>query len=139
MKKIILISFITLIFGLIFYIFPDKFNFLWGFQILLIPLIVGIFLVLVQKENKSYNFLPKLIIASLLTSFTFSALLQFVECFNYNYGPHCHAPSLLSISQFSLFLSAIFIFGGLIGIIIRGTTLLLGNKNKQTVNMKKIK
>ncbi len=123
MKKIYLVSTITVIIGSIFVSKPEWFRFLWGFQILLIPLIAGIFMVLVQNENRSYRFAPKLIIGSLLTSFIFIFIWQLIE---YDHdGFFVFWASLIP----ALFLSGICIFGGLIGIVIRGITLLV-NKYK---------
>ena len=69
MKKIYLISGVAIIFGMIFALHPEWFKFFWGWQILLLPLIVGIVMVLSQNEDRSYRFMPKLIIGSFLTSF----------------------------------------------------------------------
>ena len=79
MKKIYLISVLTVLCGLLFLLVPDWFKFLWGWQLLLLPFLAGILMVLVQNEDKSYNFLPKLIIGSFLTSFVFVALWQLIE------------------------------------------------------------
>jgi H+/Cl- antiporter ClcA len=76
-------------------------------------------MVLVQNEDKSYNFLPKLIIGSFLTSFVFVILWQLIE---YDYDSHF---ILLGALQMVLFFSIVCIFGGLIGIVIRGITLLI--------------
>jgi len=124
MKKIYLISVITIILGLLFAVEPDWFKFLWGWQILLLPLTAGILMVLVQNEDRSYRFLPKLIIGSILTSFVFIFLCQIIE---YDHGDHLY---ILQASYTALFLSGICIFGGLIGIVIRGVTLLLCKNNK---------
>jgi len=118
MKKIYLISGIAIIFGMIFALYPDWFRFLWGQQILLLPLIIGVLMVLVQDEDRSYRFLPKLIIGSLLTSFVFVALWW---ALHYDYSGHFYIPEALYTA---LFFSGLCIFGGLIGIVIRGITLL---------------
>jgi len=122
MKKIYLVSAITIILGFLFAIKPDWFKFLWGWQILLLPLTAGIFMTLVQNEIKSYRFLPKLIIGSILTSFIFILLWQIIE---YDYGDRLY---ILEASYTALFLAGICIFGGLIGIVIRGVTLLLDKR-----------
>jgi peptidoglycan/LPS O-acetylase OafA/YrhL len=119
MKKIYLISGLTILSGLLFAITPDWFKFLWGWQLLLLPFTAGMLMVLVQNEDKSYNFLPKLIIGSLLTSFIFVALWQLIE---YDYDGHF---IFLGALQMVLFFSIVCIFGGLIGIVIRGITLLI--------------
>lgn len=43
-------------------------------------------MVLVQNENRSYNFLPKLIIGSFFTSFLFVILWQLIESHQGNYS-----------------------------------------------------
>jgi len=119
MKKIYMISVLTILLGLLFVLMPDWFKFLWGWQLLLLPFTAGILMVLVQNENKSYHFLPKLIIGSFLTSFVFVVLWQLIE---YDYDGYF---ILLGALQMALFFSIVCIFGGLVGIVIRGITLLI--------------
>lgn len=119
MKKIYLISGFAVLFGLLFVLAPDWFKFLWGWQILLLPLTAGILMVLAQNENRNYRFLPKLIIGSFLTSFVFVILWQLIE---YDYDGHF---IFLGVLQMALFFSMVCIFGGLVGIAIRGITLLV--------------
>jgi hypothetical protein len=118
MKKIYLVSGITIVLGLIFTAKPDWFKFLWGWQILLLPLTAGILMVLVQNEDRSYRFVPKLIVGSILTSFVYVFLLQAIE---YSRDGHFFFFAALDTE---LFFSIVCIFGGLIGIVIRGVTLL---------------
>lgn len=127
MKKIYLISAITIILGFLFTLKPDWFTFFWGWQLLLLPLTAGLLMVLVQNEDRSYRFLTKLIIGSLLISFVFVILWQIIV---YNSGENFYIPEVLYTT---LYFSAIIIFGGLIGIVIRGITLLIKNhaKNKK--------
>lgn len=125
MKKIYLVSAITIILGLLFSVKPDWFTFLWGWQVLLLPLTAGIIMVLVQNEDRSYRFVPKLIIGSVLTFFIYPFLWQLIE---YDYDGYF---SFSVVLDMSLFLSIVCIFGGLIGIVIRGITLLL-KENQQT-------
>ena len=119
MKKIYLISGLTILSGLLFAITPDWFKFLWGWQLLLLPLTAGMLMVLVQDKNRSYHFLPGLIIGSFLTSFVFVILWQLIE---YDYDGYFF---LLGALQSVLFFSIVCIFGGLVGIVIRGITLLI--------------
>ena len=125
MKKILLISLITAIIGFIFHAKPFWVEFLWAFKIwflpfiVFIPVIAGMLMVFVQKENRSYKFLPKLIAGALITSFTFSIASQTYECFNYSYAPHCPIPNPIALAPFSLLLSSVFIYGGLIGLFIK--------------------
>jgi len=132
MKRIYLVSAITIILGLLFAVKPDWFTFLWGWQVLLLPLTAGILMVLVQNENRSYYFLPKLIIGSIVTSFIFVLIWQLIE---YDHDGYF---LFLPILQIVLFLSIVCIFGGLIGIVIRGITLLL-KENQQTKLVSAIK
>jgi len=129
MKKIYLISVSTIMLGVIFYLEPHWFRILWGAQLLLLPILSGILMVLVQGEDRSYKFLPKLILGSLITTFVFAGVIQVIECFDYNYGPHCPIPNLVSIAPFVLFLSGTFVFGGLVGIAFKGAYLLINKNN----------
>jgi hypothetical protein len=125
MKKIYLISALTVLSGLLFVLVPGWFKFLWGWQLLLLPFIAGMLMVLVQNENKSYHFLPKLIIGSFLTSFVFVILWQLIE---YDHDGYF---IFLGNLQMALFFSVVCIFGGLVGIVIRGVTLLLDKRNNR--------
>lgn len=108
MKKIYLISAVTIIFVLLFTLKTDWFGFFWVKQIYLWYLISGIFMVLVQNEDRSYQFLSKLIIGSILTSFIGIILFQiFINQFSWLY--------ILSALSFMV----VSIFGGLIGIVIK--------------------
>ena len=133
MKKIYLISAVTIIIGIIFSIKPYWFKFLWGFQILLLPLVAGILMAFVQKENRSYKFMPKLIVGSLLTGFIGTFFIQFTDYFmrgqTYNQS-FFQSMNPLYVVDSSLFLFVICIFGGLLGIIIRGIIILLNKNNK---------
>lgn len=130
MKKVYIISAITIIVGLIFYFYANQFKFLWGAQLLLLPIIAGVLLAVIQDKNRSYEFLPGIVIGSFISSFVFTCVIQVFECFDYSYGPHCPIPSLSSVIPFVLMLSGIFIFGGLIGIVIKGIFLLLKIKKE---------
>ena len=124
MKKIYLISLITIILGFIFTLKPDWFTFFWGWQIMLLPMTGGILMVLVQNEYKSYRFLPKLIIGSIITSFVFVIIWQIIV---YMSGEKLFIPEALYTA---LFFAAIIIFGGLLGIVIRGANFLIKNYTK---------
>jgi hypothetical protein len=124
MKKIYLISGLTILSGLLFVLVPDWFKFLWGWQLLLLPFTAGMLMVLVQNEDKSYRFLPRLLIGSFLTSFVFVILWQLIE---YDYDGYF---ILLGALKMVLFFSMVCIFGGLVGIVIRGITLLIKKYDK---------
>lgn len=118
MKKIYFISALTVMFGFVFTLKPDWFTFFWGWQIILLPLVAGVLMVLVQNEDKSYQFMPKLIVGSIVTSLTFIVIWQIVA---FQPGNTLYISEALSTVAF---LAAIIIFGGLIGLVIRGVTLL---------------
>jgi len=126
MKKIYLISSIAIFLGMVFALNPGWFRFLWGQQILLLPLVIGIFMVLVQDENRSYRFMPKLIAGSFLTSFIFVFLWWTLH---YDQSGNLYISEALYTA---LFFSGLCIFGGLIGVVVRGATLLIKGhaKNK---------
>jgi len=135
-NKIYLIPIITILSGSLFVIAPDWFKFLWGWQLLLLPFTAGILMVLVQNEDRVYGFLPKLIIGSLITSFSFMLIWQIIE---YDFGDKLYIPEALYTA---LVLAAIIIFGGLVGITIRGITLLLKKykiDNPATAKSEKLK
>ncbi|MFW0837977.1 MAG: GIN domain-containing protein [Candidatus Komeilibacteria bacterium] len=124
MKKIYLISLITIVVGLIFYTLPHWFSFLWGFQLLLLPMLAGVLMVLVQNEDRTYRFLPKLITGSLIASFVYLILLQVIEYDHDGYFV------FFGFLMPALFLTGVSIFGGLVGIVIKGTALLLNIKSE---------
>lgn len=131
MKKIYLISVITIIIGIIFSVRPHWLKVLWGVQILLLPLIAGILMVLAQKENRSYRFMKKLVAGSALIGFGYVFLLQIIEYFRYGqyYDKSFFSlANIINIIPFSLFLAGVCIFGGLIGIVVRGIIILLSKK-----------
>jgi len=130
MKKVFLVSSIALAFMVFLYLNANFFKFLWGAQIIMIPIISGALMAFVQDKHRSYAFLPGVISGSFFTSFIFVVVIQAIECFNYNYGPHCPISSLSSITPFVLILCGFFIFGGLVGIATKGIVILLNNKVK---------
>lgn len=131
MKKIYLVSIIAIIVGTIFAIKPYWFQFMWGWQLLLLPITAGIFMVLVQNEDKSYRFMPRLIIGSVLLGFVYPFIVKLYIYVSegLNYPIFQHFNPLVGI-EISLALITVCIFGGLIGIVIRGTGLLLNKNNK---------
>ena len=136
MKKICLISIIAVVIGLIFTFNPYWFKFLWGSQILLIPFTVGILMVLVQDEDKSYDYVPKLLIGSSLTSFVFAFLfliIDYVRNSEYHLKSFPETMDIINVSGLALPLVGICMFGGLIGLVIRGTSLLLNKKVHEKV------
>jgi hypothetical protein len=92
--------------------------------LLLLPLVSGIMLVLIQDKNRSYEFLPSLLIGSCLNNATIILVLSLTEYFRHSY---LYRPSFDFYSLLEMFLPlvALSLFGGLIGLVIRGTTLLV--------------
>jgi len=132
MKKIYLVSTATIVVGLIFSFNPYWFKSLWGPQILLIPLVAGILMVLVQNEDRSYNYIPKLLIGSTLASFGYAFVFLIIDYANnseYYIKSFPETIDIVNISSFALPLACVCLFGGLIGLVIRGSSLLL-SRNK---------
>lgn len=130
MKKIYLVAAIFTGLSAIFLMEPEWFRFLWDWQILLLPIIAGISLVMVQQKNdKSLSVVCKLLIGSLLIGFSFSILMVIIDHLKYNQIYNIVPLEFaLNIVNFSLFVSFVCIFGGLIGIVIKGFYLLLIKK-----------
>jgi hypothetical protein len=96
---------------------------------ILIPFISGILLILIQKKDKSYQFIPGFLVGSIsinLTSLLVISLMEFFHhgCFTTGqlYKPDCDPLGLFHL--FSFFM-AICILGGLVGLVIRGITMLI--------------
>lgn len=130
MKKIYLVSLIAIIVGFIFTLKPDWFTFFWGWQMILLPIAAGILMVLVQKEDKSYHFLPKLVIGSIMTSFLFILIWQIIA---FKPGNRLYIPETLYTA---LFLATIIIFGGLIGVVVKGLILLAKGRQQKNKKLK---
>jgi len=129
MKKIIIISTTTAVLGLLLYGFLNYFKLLWGFQILLLPVFLGMLMTLIQNEDRSYKYLPKLIIGSFFASFTFCILLLAISIYNFdNSVEYSILEMIIPMIPFFTFLFVIVIFGGLVGIVIRGISLLIKNR-----------
>jgi hypothetical protein len=133
MKKIIIISTIAAVLGILLYWSLGYFKFFWGFQILLLPMIPGILMVLVQNGEKSYKFLPKLIVGSFFTSFIFCLLLLVISFFSFNDGfGYSILEMIISMIPLFTFLFGVIFFGGLIGIVIRGSSLFIRGQSKKS-------
>ena len=89
------------------------------FILLLLPFASGILLVLFQDKNRSYQYLPVLLTGSFLNSIAIVLVLDLTEYFRHAYAYR----QLINISaMIGLFLPlfGISIFGGLVGLVIRG-------------------
>lgn len=105
---------------------------MWGFHIFLIPLTAGILLILVQDEDKSYNYVPKLIAGSVITSLAYALVLfiiDHIKFLEYNNMSLSEKLNIIDIFMFAFPLVVVCMCGGLIGLVIRGSSLLL-SKNK---------
>lgn len=121
MKKIYLVAAIFTGISALFLLEPEWFRFLWGWQILLLPIIAGISLVLVQQTDKSLPVVCKLLIGSIIIGFSFSILMVIIDHLKYNQSYNIVPLEFaLNIINFSLFVAFVCIFGGLIGIVIKG-------------------
>lgn len=131
MKKIYLVSTIFTLIGIVFLLEPEWFKFLWGWQILLLPIAAGISLVFVQKESKSFKFIPKLVIGSILIGVSFSVFTVIIDHIKYNVNYKiAFVDFIYGIFTFSLSLATVCFFGGLIGIALSGIYILLIKKQK---------
>lgn len=121
MRHISYIIVFNLIAGIFLGIFPDVLDFiifdglsmLFAFLVLL-PFLTGTLSVLVQNEKRSYEYLPKMLITAVLNNLVLAIILS-------------RSDMLFTF----LALTAISLFGGLIGLVIRGFSLInIRNKNK---------
>lgn len=130
MKKILLICALAIFCGVFFYTKPEFFQFLWGGQIISLPMIFGMLLILVQKETRSFNFLPKLISGALIISIFLGFSFPLIEYLNnsssFNY------PKILDIFSFSLILLVPILYGGLWGLVIKGLQIRLKTNKKRS-------
>jgi hypothetical protein len=134
MRKIAYISIITLGIISLINLTPESLDgMLFGYVpniviYFMLPFISGIALVLAQDKDRSYKFFPTLLIGSFINSVAMvliTVLGVFVSEYerqDFLYGPSFDIYSLAGV--FLPFL-ALSLFGGLIGILIRGTTLVL--------------
>jgi hypothetical protein len=125
-KKMLLISLATFVIGFIFILNPHGldeilFNLIPViFIFFILPFLNGILLVLVQDKNRSYHFLPILFLGVFING-VIIAMLFLIEHF-YTYGFLFNFHNLLEMF-FPLIILGI--IGGLIGLLIRGITLLV--------------
>lgn len=88
---------------------------------LLLPLVSGIILVLIQKKNRSYEFLPNLLIGSCLNNVIIILVISSTEYFRHGYA-YRQFIDIFAMAQLFLPLFAISVFGGLIGLVIKGAS-----------------
>lgn len=87
----------------------------------LLPFVSGILLILVQDKNRSYEFLPALLVGTVINNIAIVVVAYFVEYSRhlYLYKPPFNFYTLLDMF---LFFAVLSLFGGLIGLVIRGTS-----------------
>ena len=125
-KKMLLISLATFVIGFILILNPHGLDgILFNvvpiiFLFFILPFLNGILLVLVQDKNRSYHFLPILFLGVFING-VIIAMLFLIEHF-YTYGFLFNFHNLLEMF-FPLIILGI--IGGLIGLLIRGITLLV--------------
>jgi hypothetical protein len=142
MKKIVALNLFTIIIG--FFLFLNIDNLLaytwnWAPVFALLPLVAGALTVLLQDEDKSYKYLPKLILSSLIFSFV---VIFLVKIFVY-FGDNVNAPIFKYFNPFKDFdeilghfgLAGIYFLGGLIGLLVRGVNLVFFPERKFKINL----
>jgi hypothetical protein len=124
-KKMIFIFLATFIIGFIIILFPHGLD---GILFNLIPVILvffiipflnGILLVLIQDKNRSYNFLPILFLGVFINGIIIAILFSIESLYASGFLFNFH-----NLLEIFLPLIILGLFGGLIGLLIRGITLL---------------
>jgi hypothetical protein len=132
-KKMLFISLATFIIGFIIILNPDGldkilFNIIPViFIFFLLPFIDGILLVLVQNKDRSYEFLPILFLGVLINGIIIAILFLIEHFLTYGFLFNFH-----NLLEMFFPLIILGIIGGLIGLLIRGITLLI-RKYKQVL------
>lgn len=99
---------------------------------LIIPFLVGMLLILIQNKKRAHEFMPIFLLGAFLNNFTAVLVVSLIEFSRQGYflGNQLYRPSFSLVNIFTLFLPLFLIsfFGALIGLVIRGSVLLI---NKQ--------
>lgn len=139
MKKILIVFVFTLLVSIILNIIPKGLDgMLFGlipafFILLILPFIGGILLILVQNKESSYQYLPALLIGTLLNGLTIIIIGYVVMSI---VDGHFYKPYVIIYTLPGIFLPfvALSLFGGLMGLVIRGSRLLINqNKNHEKI------
>ncbi len=87
----------------------------------LLPFVAGILLILIQDKNRSYDFLPVLLAGTVINNIAIILVAYFIEYsrHGYLYKPPFNFYILLDMF---LFFAVLSLFGGLIGLVIRGAS-----------------
>lgn len=142
MRKLMLLNLSTIILGFLLFLNIDRLlahTWNWAPVFALLPVVAGALAALLQDEDRSYKYLPKIIISSLIFSF---ATIFLVKLFVY-FGDNVNAPVFKYFNPFKdkdeIFghfgLAGIYFFGGLIGVVVRGVNLLFFPERKLRINL----
>ena len=127
MKKIFYIFGFTLVVDILINIIPRGldgmlFNYIPViFIFFLLPFVGGILLILIQDKNRSYEFLPILLTGTLVNNIIIVLVAYFVEYSRHGYLYKPPFDFYIFLKMFLPFV-ALSLFGGLIGLVIRGTS-----------------
>ncbi len=142
MKKLIILNSIAIFIAVLLFLnIDDLLSYSWGWGAILffLPITAGILAALVQNKDRSYKYLPRIIIGA----FMFSFLVIFLGKAYVYFGENLNMPLLTFFNPFKdademvghFGLAGIYIFGGLIGIVIRGVNLIFLPKYKFQLNL----
>jgi len=142
MKKFIILNLFTIILGFLLFLNIDRlfaYTFNWAAVFALFPVAAGALAALLQDENKCYKYLPKIIVSSLIFSFT---TIFLVKLFVY-FGDNINAQIFKYFNPFKDYdetlghfgLAGIYFLGGLIGIVVRGVNLVFFPLKKFKINL----
>jgi len=132
MKKVFLLIGLIILATIILVLLPGELDAIWFgylpaiFIIFLLPFISGMLLILFQTEDRSYRFVPKLLFGSVLVSVMMPIIIQLTHFIRQGYIDRIFS-SFMYHNLLDLFLPflVLSIFGGLMGLVIRGTSLLI--------------
>jgi len=130
MKKIFSIFIFTLVISVLINLIPKGLDgMLFGFMpvifiFFLMPFISGILLILVQNKDKSYEFFPVLLAGIFVNNIAVILVTFLIEYSRHDYL-YKHSFDFYSLLEVFVPFIALSLFGGLIGLVIRGTTLLI--------------
>lgn len=137
MKKVVILNSVSIFIAVLLFLnIDDLLSFSWGWGVILffLPITTGVLAALIQNKDRSYKYLPKIIIAA----FIFSFLTIFLGKLYVYFGEN------LNVSLFNFFnpfkdtdemvghfgLAGMYMFGGLVGIVIRGANIIFLPKCK---------
>lgn len=142
MRKFVILNILTIFLGFLLFLSIDRllaYTWNWAPVFALLPVVAGALTVLLQDEDKSYKYLPKLITSSLIFSF---AVIFLVKLFVY-FGDNVNTPIFKYFNPFKDFdemvghlgLAGIYFLGGLIGLLVRGVNLVFFPERKFRINL----